>query len=479
MNAVQKLAKNVGFLTIGQFSSLFLGFLLFIYIARYLGESNFGIYSFALSFTSLFSLVADIGINQFITREIARDKDIFDEYLGNALLIKIPLAFITIFLIYLVINYVEVSPQTIYVVCLFGVYTIFSSFISTFRSIFQAYEMLEYNSILLILEKLLLIPFVLVFFIKGYNLIGLGYAYVITGIIVCLCGLYLVLWKIKRLKITINFNLWKIYLKKSLSFGLSGVFTLSFFKIDTVILSFLKNDVAVGVYNAAYNPLLQLSLGLTGIAISALFPLMSRYYISSEDSLTRSIVLSTKYMAIIGFPITIACFVMPEKFINLFYGNQYSAAITAFQILALLVPFRLISSITGTLLTSINRQETLTFAYFIALIFNILLNLAVIPSLSYVGASISTVLSEILTYLLCIYFIKRYYKSPLKIHRNFIKPFLASIAMGLLIYTIKDLNIIILIGSSALFYLLALILLRTFTNEDKYIFKQLRGKFNL
>jgi len=274
MNAVKKLARNIGFLTIGQFSTLILGFLLFIYIARYLGEASFGVYSFALSFTSLFTLVADIGINQFITREIARDKEIFDEYLGNALIIKITLAFITILLIYLVINFVETDPQTIYIVCLFGVYTIFSSFISTFRSIFQAYEMLEYASLILILEKLLLIPLVLVFFLEGFMLTGLAYSYVITGIIVCFIGLYLILRIIKKLKIKINLNLWKIYLKNTLSFGLSGVFTLSFFKIDTVILSFLKNDVAVGVYNAAYNPLLQLSLGISGIAISALYPVM-------------------------------------------------------------------------------------------------------------------------------------------------------------------------------------------------------------
>lgn len=478
MNAFQKLAKNIGFLTIGQFSTLILGFLLFIYIARFLGEANFGVFSFALSFTSLFTLVADIGINQYITREIARNKDIFDDYLGNALMIKIPLAFITIFLIYLLINFIETAPQTIYIVCLFGVYTIFASFISTFRSIFQAYEMLEYTSIILILERLLLIPLVLIFFLKGYALTGLAYAYIISGITVCIIGLYLIFNKIKRIKFRIDLNIWKIYLKKSLSFGLSGVFTVSFFKIDTVILDFLKNDFAVGVYNAAYNPLLQLSTGLSGIAISALYPVMSRYYISSSDSLTFSTVLSTKYLAIIGFPITTACFVMPDKFIHLFYGNQYSASIIAFQILAFLIPFRLISSITGTLLTSINRQGARTFAYFIGLGFNILLNLILIPSLSFVGASISTILSELLIYLMFIYFINRYYKS-LKIHSNFIKPFIASLAMGVFIYYLQEFNIIFIIIISALIYLVALFLLRTFTKEDKYILKQVIGKFNL
>ena len=47
-----------------------------IYTARYLGVTEFGVYSFAMSFTTLFMVLADIGVSQLIIREIARNKKI-------------------------------------------------------------------------------------------------------------------------------------------------------------------------------------------------------------------------------------------------------------------------------------------------------------------------------------------------------------------------------------------------------------------
>ncbi|MGP8321372.1 MAG: flippase [Methanosarcinaceae archaeon] len=471
MNTVQRIGKNVGVLGISQIITSILGFFVLICIARYLGEVGFGKYSFAVSFTALFIIFADLGISNLIIRELARNKELTNEYLTNVSVIKLLLSFLAFALIALTINLMDYPQDTIYVVYLFGIYMILTSFALAFRSIFQAYEKMEYTAAVMIIEKIILIPLVLFVLTSGYGLIELAYVYVFVGIVAVTLSFSIVLIKIAKPKPMINLSLWKTLIIGSIPFGLNALFGVLFFQIDTVMLSVFKDDAAVGIYNAAYVPLLALTGIISGMVVSALYPVMSRYFISSKDSLETFTVLPSKYMAIIGFPVGIGCFVLADRFIALFYLDQYSASIIAFQILALFIPIRLVSSITGTLLTSINRQSLRTVSVGLSAMFNIVLNAVMIPYLSYIGASIATVLSEIFLYFVFIYFINKHYKK-LELHKHFIKPLIASLVMGGFVFYLKDANLILLILLAGLVYFVMLLLLRTFTQEDKNIFKQ-------
>jgi len=80
MNTIQRIAKNTGVLLISQIASHILGFFFIMYTARYLGAAGFGILSFALAFTGIFGVFADVGLRQLTVREVARDKSLANEY---------------------------------------------------------------------------------------------------------------------------------------------------------------------------------------------------------------------------------------------------------------------------------------------------------------------------------------------------------------------------------------------------------------
>lgn len=471
MNTVQRIAKNIGVLAISQVITSILGFVVLIYIARYLGEVEFGKYSFAVSFTALFIIFADLGISNLIIRELARNKELTNEYLTNVSVIKLLLSFLAFALIALTINLMGYPQDTTYAVYLFGIYMILTSFALAFKSIFQAYEKMEYTAAVMIIEKIILISLIFFVIFSGYGLIELGYAYVFVGIVDVLLSFSVVLIKIAKPKPTINLSLWKTLIIGSIPFGLNALFGVLFFQIDTVMLSVFKDDVAVGIYNAAYVPLLALT-GIMGyMFLSPIYPVMSRCFMSSKDSLKILTVLSTKYLAIIGFPIAIGCFILANRFIALFYAGQYTASIITFQIIALHIPIRLINGVIGRLLPSINRQSLYTIGFSLGAICNIILNAAMIPYLSYIGAGIATILSELFLYFILIYFINRYY-NKLELHKHFTKPLIASLLMGVFVFYFKDINLLLLIILAGLVYFAILLSLRTFTQEDKNIFRQ-------
>ena len=471
MNTVKTIAKNTGVFAISQVINSILSFFLLIYIARYLGEVGFGKYSFALAFTGLFAIIANFGMNNYIIRELARNKEQTSEYLTNVSVIKLLLSFLTFGFIAVTINIMDYPQDTTYAVYLFGIYMILTSFAQTFRSVFQAFERMEYDAAVIVIEKIILLMLVLFVIFSGYGLIELACAYIFVGIVTVTLSFSIVLIKITKPKLTIDFSLWKTLIIGSIPFALNAIFGVLFFQIDTVMLSILKGDVAVGIYNAAYNPLLALGV-IPGVFMAALYPVMSRYFISSKDSLETITGLSVKYIAIIGFPAAMGCFVLTNRFISLFYADQFSASIIAFQILALFIPLRFVSSITGTLLTSINRQSLRTVSVGLSALFNIVLNAIMIPYLSYIGASIATVLSEVFLYFVFIYFINKHYKK-LELHKYFIKPLIASLMMGGVVFYFKNANLLLLIILAGFVYLGILLLLRTFTQEDKNILKQI------
>ncbi len=479
MNAVQRIVKNIGAYGVSQIIINFLAFILLIYIARFFGEAEFGVYSFALSFTTLFIVFADIGISQLMIREIARDKKRTGEYFVNASLIKIILAVFTFGLIVSVSHLMNYPQDVRYIIYLFGIYNILTSFAQMLMSIFQAFEKLEYVAATTIIEKIIVISLGIYVLFSGYGLNELAYVYVLASIINLIISFSLVVTRfIKPLPQPIpkiNISLWKPLTIGAIPFGLNTLFGMLFFKIDTVLLYILKDDVAVGIYNAAYNPLLALGTVITGMSVNAIYPVMSRNFVNSNDSLKNFTMISSKYMFILGVPISVGCLILANRFIELFYGNQYSAAVIAFQILSLFMPLRLVSSLTGTHLTSSNKQGIRTFIVFISAVFNVFLNIILIPSYSYIGASIATVISEIVLYYGLLISLNKY-NCNLIIDKLALKPAIASVIMGIFLFLFQKNNLILIITLGTIIYTLMLFILKTFDETDRYILKSIFKK---
>ena len=118
----------------------------------------------------------------------------------------------------------------------------------------------------------------------------------------------------------------------------------------------------------------------------------------------------------------------------------------------------------------------MTKIYTIAAVFNICLNLVLIPNFSVYGASIATVLSEILILILELYALKRIKQLPDKgLIYDLIKICIASIVLGIVLY-ILNLNIWTAMVISLIVYFIAILLLKTIDSEDKLIIKQILGK---
>ena len=245
---------------------------------------------------------------------------------------KIILVVITFGLIALTINLLGYPEQTIEVVYLVALSIIFSAFSGMFYSIFQAYEKMEYQSVGQILSSALMLAGALFAISQGFSVVGFASIYFLVSAVVLGYAFAVCAWKFVLPKLEVDLGFWKPTMKEALPFGLTGTFITIYLWIDSVMLSLMKGDEVVGWYTAAYRIVL-VFLFIPIAFNSAVFPLMSRFYVSSKDSLKFMFEKHFKYMLMIGLPICVGITLLADRIILLIFGAEYVPSVIVLQIL--------------------------------------------------------------------------------------------------------------------------------------------------
>lgn len=478
MNTVRRIAKNTLVLLIAQIVSMGLGFFYIMYTARYLGAEGFGVLSFALAFTGMFGIFSDMGLSQLVVREVARDKTLAGKYVGNAIFIKIILSIFTLFFIFMAINILNYPQKTIVVVSLIAMSVILGAFTKIFYSIFQAYERMEFQSIGQIINSALLFSGAVIAIFYEYDIVAFAFLYLIVSIANLLYSLVVSIVKFTKPTIKYEYRFWKELFKEGLPFAITGISINIYLWIDTVMLSLLKGDEVVGVYNAAYKLVLVL-LFIPIIFNNSIFPLMSQYFISSENALNISFQKLFKSMIFIGLPLGFGTMFLADKIVLLIYGSQFISSIIILQILIWSAVLIFARSPFERLLESINRQALVTKIFIIGAFFNVIVNLILIPRYSYIGAGIATVFTDLIVLIFLIIYTNNI---GFVISKNELlditKIIFACATMGIFLkYSLYlNLNLLIIIIFAAIIYGISSIMLKIFNKDDVALIKLIFNK---
>ena len=258
----------------------------------------------------------------------------------------------------------------------------------------------------------------------------------------------------------------------SIPFGLTNFFYTIYFSIDLVMLSYLVGDYSTGLYKSAYN-IIYVFTTFFVVYQSVIFPILSKFFKESQDLLKITYELSVKYLLLIILPISIVIFFYARPLVDLIYTNQYSLASVPVQILIWTVCFLFINGAASTLLNAINKEFTVTKVYITAAIFNVLLNVILIPLFDYNGAAMATVLSEVLITVLTLYYIfKTDFKPDLSLLKTVIKIIFVSIVLAIALYWV-NVSMWLAIPIGIVIYIVLLFITRLIDYNDKYIIKEL------
>ncbi|RMF06654.1 flippase [Candidatus Woesearchaeota archaeon] len=471
MSLARRIAKNAVLLSVSNVLSQLVYLVLIIAVTRFMGDSGFGRFSFAVSFTSVFLFVADMGLSVLSTREVSRRHSLAPKYMGALLLLKAFISLATFALIFFLSLLLDKPLETKVAIWILALYIILRSYRVVFVSIFRAFERMEYEAVAIFLDRFIITVLGLLMLYSGHGLIMLAWSFPVAAIIV---DIYL--WRsISKARISpvlrIDLRFWKKLLLNSWPLALSNSFTLLYYQIGVILIGLWLSDAAVGWYNAA----LQLSSSIVFIPRMfslAVFPSFSSLYVSSKSTLKRVLFLSLKLMAALALAIAVATTVLGKLFISIIYSPDFLPGLLPLRILTWALVFIFTNQIFLNFLNATNRENFVLLVSGGSLALNALLSIILIPLIGFAGAAFALLISSLAGFVAYSgYVFKNFF--TLNYIKIFAGPFMASVLMGILLFLLKNISLLILVPLGAVSYFVFLFLVRGVSPDEMKIVKEI------
>ena len=336
---------------------------------------------------------------------------------------------------------------------------------------FRAFQQMKKYAGFLILQEILEILLISYAILSGYSLFGaLLSLIVVRAFLLLLCFLF-INSQIGIGRPSLNLSVLKPYL----SFGLPLIpASISYWIInlsDRYVIGFFLGIASVGIYSAAYNIGSIVGIFMSPIGTN-LFPTISNLYENNKiDELKTHLKYSLKFYLLLAIPSLFGLAVLSKSLLVTLTTSEFVSAYLITPIVAFGMILLSCSLVFSDVLRLLKRTKIIGLIYSISALFNLIVNIILVPIIGILGAAISTLLTFLI--FAVVVGVLSFKELPFEIDFKFIsKSIIASIPMALAIWKLNPygaVSILIAVGIGALVYFGGLILLRGFTKEE-YIF---------
>ena len=436
------------------------------YLARTLGAEKIGIFTYTLSVVTYFALFTSLGINIYGQREIAYvqdNKEKRSQIFNNLFFIKLCVTSFVLILYMIFVFFVK-EYKIIYLVWIAEIIGYFFDISWFFQGIEQFRKIVFRNLIIKIINLICIFVF-----IKTKEDLT---KYVIIYSVSSLLG-NLSLWVYIPKFIHFNFtimnkkNLIK-YFKILLIFFIPQIATKIYTLLDKVMIGLLQNSKnEVGYYEQSYKIILLCLTIITSLG-TVIMPRIANYFSKKEyQSIDNLIEKSFSFVFMLGLPICIGLIFCSKYLIPIYLGKEFEQSIILLKILSPLIVIVGLSNITGIqLLIPLKKQKEYNISVVCGAIINVFLNALLILNFGAIGASISTIISEIAILIIQLSYVKNIIniKKSIFLIKKYLLSILILVCVCLIIDNIEIQNnffhlfLLCVFGSG--FYFLSLIMMR-------------------
>ena len=370
-------------------AGLFVG----IYVARYLGPDQFGVYSYASAFVALFGTIARLGLDSIVVRDLVNHPEERDGYLGTAFWLKLIGALLTLALLAIAVQFTGNDATTNLYIFIIGSGLIFQSF-DVVDSYFQSKVLSKYVSIAKLIQLALSSVLKLYFIFTQADLLWFVLVSLIDQVTLAL-SLAFAYWQQKIGGFWGRFEIGtaKSMLKSSWPLILSGIAVMLYMRIDQIMIKEMLGEWEVGLYSAAVR-LSEAWYFVPAIITASLFPAIVNAKKTSEDLYHAR--LQRLYTTLVWLAIAIAVLMtfLSDWLVILLYGEAYQDAGQVLIIHIWAGVFVSMGVASGSWFTSENLQRYAFYRTSLGAIINVIFNLLLIRHFGLIGAAIATVIAQ-------------------------------------------------------------------------------------
>jgi O-antigen/teichoic acid export membrane protein len=399
MSLAQRAVRSTTILFVARTASKLFVLGAFLLQQHALGARLYGEFSLIVVLSTLSSIVGDLGLQIVYLREASRDNARMKTYLAAILAAKIPLFVLSLGSLALMAAVAGKGPGFMALVLPAFALQVATSVANVLRSTFYATGEMRYEAVATMSEAVILLVGTFLVARAHLGVADYLWVYALSYAVTCVYA-YLVIGR-RYFVPSVHFDpvLARRLLKMALPFAMVFFLNTVYFRIDVVILSFMRGLTEVGYYTAAYKFLDGLSF-VPQTVMNAVFPTLSIVHLEAIASMRQAYTATIRLLAALAVPFAVVLgFGALPILVTLPGGGVYPQSAPALQILALAIVFMFVNSTFVFGLGAMDRQMDSVLLSVMSIVVNVALNFILIPifprSTGYLGSSWATVITEV------------------------------------------------------------------------------------
>jgi len=457
-------ARNVGFATLADVVGKVGAFVFLIVGARVLSQSDFGAFSYAFALAGLMASILLWGFDDVLIREASLEPERLSQLVAETYVWRLVVG-IPVFVGVAVAGVIGRPTGTSVAALLMVLLALFlDTSARTATSAAQTLHRLQRVAAAQLVNKLLTAVAGVAALALGYGLDGYAGAFLAGSAF----GAVAIVFALRPIGVRADFSKmtrrsFAALGKASVPLGLDTIVAMALFKVDAVILAVIKGNESLAVYSVAYR-LMETGLFVAFAVVAATFPVMSQ-----AESLARvrhAVERGFTICAAVYVPFAVAASLRASGIIQLLFGAKYAGpAATPLIWLAfspLLIAYGNIASIS---LVARRRVRGAVTASIVAMLFNVGLNLVLIPMMGPTGAAIATTAAYLFEAVILFVLCTRLY-GVTRVDRALFESAVAGGLMALVLAVVHQGTIVDLAVAAAVYALAWLALSRRFAPQN-------------
>ncbi|MBM2809909.1 MAG: Polysacc synt protein [Chloroflexi bacterium] len=410
-SALRRVAKNAAVPMAASICNRLLDFAFAFIWLKALGPTDVGRYTWAVLVVGYSEILISFGLGTLITREVARDPSASGRYLGTALFMRgaiwLLMIMATVFIGGPLAAPLDLTPEMVIALLALTVGIGISSASGLVSALFNAHELMEYPALVSIFTTLAKVTLGVAVLAAGFGFVGLALVSIGVNLMTATALVGLLIVVIGRPRLEFDRRFAALLFSQSYPLMLNSLLATIFFRIDGLMLRSMSGDAPLGWYSTAYKFIDGLNVISSSVTL-ALFPVLSRATaragagskaatVSEEPrgflQVTR---LGLKALITMAMPLSVGLTFLADPLIRAFAGDDYLPhSAIALQIIVWCLPLSFVNGLLQYALIAANQQRFITISFIVAVVFNVISNILLIPRFSYAGAGISTIASEL------------------------------------------------------------------------------------
>ncbi|OGE87922.1 MAG: hypothetical protein A3J07_00135 [Candidatus Doudnabacteria bacterium RIFCSPLOWO2_02_FULL_49_13] len=463
-----QIGRNIFSLLVSRILTAIILFLVYTRLIQYLGPEQAGQYGLLAAFLTVFGFFVDLGMQQLVIKKISENRAEAGKYLGNYFVIQFLLGIGFMLILDTIVftgSYPPLVKQSLYIT---GIGLVLSSMTMPLMAVINGFQRLSIIARVNFINSLINACMMLLAIIYHKNILFLAFIPGAVALFDVIAYGIIVHRRITPFKFQFDWPFWKQLFAWNLPFMLLTIFSI-YNRIDALILPHLRSYVENGYYTAVYKFWDTLAF-LPAVVAAALYPYFADKLSRGETEEARNVLtIYTRYMIALAIPLSVGAYFLAEKITVTFFGAAFAPAAPALWLLVAAVSILFIYVPVNSLIIS-QRTKTATIITGGTLVFNLALNLLLIPKFGFIVAAIVTLASELIQLVGYTIVVQRKILAfPYLV--NFVKPIIAGAVMGVALIILSFLNVWVSILAGAVIYGASLLLLGFFHWHDWELLK--------